>query len=534
MVSQTGLLDILIIVGALALMVGVGLWASGKNKDKSTANDYFLASGRLPWWMIGAAFVSTSVSSEQIVGTVGAAYKNGMGIANWELWSVPPYTILLFLFIPIYLKNKITTMPDLLLRRYGPLCANIYSWVMLFAYGTIFMVPILYGGSLAFSQLTGINFYIILWGIVLLVSLYTVKGGMIAVTWTDMIQCSMLVGGGALLFIIALNKIPGGWSAMVAASPERFHLYRPPGDPVAPFLAVIFGTLGVFVFYQAANQVMIQRVLGARTVWDGIMGIIFAGFINFFRPLVTCFLGFIVYHWINVMKMAEPLDNIDKTFPFAMSTFAPNWGLRGIILAGFLSAIMAAISGLANSTATLFSLDVYKKIINKDADDRRLIFVGRVAAFSVLVLAALMAPLVEHMGGIFRYFQTGVTYVATPFISVIFMGLLWKRTNYQAAVFGLIGGLIIQITVAVGMPLLGFEMHWLYFAFIAEILIIIGMIIVSLMTPPPPREQWEPFLWTPKVLSAYDDGIIRPWYQSIKLWYGIYATIWCGIYWWLW
>ncbi len=290
----------------------------------------------------------------------------------------------------------------------------------------------------------------------------------------------------------------------------------------------------MFVFYQAANQVMIQRVLGARTVWDGIMGVIFAGFINFFRPLVTCFLGFIVYHWLNVMKMGEPLDNVDKTFSFAMGTFAPSWGLRGIILAGFLSAIMAAISGLANSTATLFSLDVYKKIINKDADDRRLIFVGRVAAFSVLALAAFMAPLVEHMGGIFRYFQTGVTYVATPFISVVFMGLLWKRTNYQAAVFGLIGGLIIQISVAVGLPLLGVELHWLYYAFIAEVLIVIGMVIVSLLTPPPPREQWEPFLWTPRVLAAYDEGIVRPWYASIKLWYGLYAGIWCVIYWWLW
>jgi solute:Na+ symporter, SSS family len=533
-VSAAGVIDSVVVVTALTVMVGVGLFASHRHKGETSAHDYFLASGRLPWWMIGAAFVSTSVSSEQIVGTVGAAYKSGMGVANWEMWSIPCYTILLFLFIPIYLKNNVTTMPDLLGRRFNPLCANIYSWVMLFVYGTVFMVPILYGGSLAFSQLTGVNFYFVLWGVVILVAVYTVKGGMISVTWTDLVQCLMLVGGGTLLFFIALNKIPGGWQAMVEASPERFHLYRPPDDPTAPFLGILFGTLGVFVFYQAANQVMIQRVLGARTVWDGLMGIIFSGFINFLRPLVTCFLGFIVYHWIHVMKMAEPLDNIDKTFPFAMANFAPTWGLRGIILAGFLSAIMAAISGLANSTATLFSLDVYKKIINRNANDKTLVFVGRIASFTALAVAACLAPMVEKLGGVFKYFQTGVTYVSTPFIAVILMGLLWKRANSQGAVFGLIGGIVIQIFVALIFPWLGYTLHWLYIAFIAEILIICGIVVVSLWTPPPSREQWEPFLWTPKVLSSYDEGIIRPWYKSIKLWYGIYASIWVGLYWYFW
>lgn len=131
-------------------------------------------------------------------------------------------------------------------------------------------------------------------------------------------------------------------------------------------------------------------------------------------------------------------------------------------------------------------------------------------------------------------FQTGVTYVATPFISVVFMGLLWKRTTYQAAVFGLVGGLLIQIAVAVGLPFLGVQLHWLYFAFIAEVLIIIGMIIVSLLTPPPPREQWSRSCGRPPFCPPMMEGIVRPWYASIKLWYGTYAVLWLAIYWWLW
>ena len=134
-----------------------------------------------------------------------------------------------------------------------------------------------------------------LWGTVAIVGLYTVKGGLASVMWTDAVQCVMLLGGGITLFFVALARIPGGWNAMVLANPERFHLYHPPDDPIAPFPALICGSLGVFLFYQASNQVMIQRVLAARSTWDGLMGIIFAGFINFFRPLVTCFLGFIVY-----------------------------------------------------------------------------------------------------------------------------------------------------------------------------------------------------------------------------------------------
>ena len=268
-------IDITIILVSLLLVVGVGLWAS--RKQGRTARDYFLASGRLPWWIIGAAFVSTSVSSEQIVGTIGQAYQHGMGIANWEWWLLPVYSVLIVIFIPIYLRNKISTVPELLSRRFSSACGDIYSYIMLFAYIFVFLVPVLYGGSLTFASLTGWNFYYILWGMIALVAAYTVKGGLMSVVWTDALQCLMLIGGGLLLFFVSLHQVPGGWDAMVAANPERFHLYCPPDHEVAPFLGVLAGTIGLFVFYSAANQVMVQRVLGARSRWDGTMGIIFAG-----------------------------------------------------------------------------------------------------------------------------------------------------------------------------------------------------------------------------------------------------------------
>jgi SSS family solute:Na+ symporter len=548
-------LDFAIIAVSVILVVSVGLFASKRQKDKS-ARGYFLASGKLPWWIIGSAFVSTSVSSEQIVGTVGKACERGMGVANWEWWSLPVYLPLILIMLPVFLRNRVTTMPELLGRRFGSLCSDLYGWIMLVAYVFIFLVPVLYGGSLTFSAMTGLNFFVVLWAIVLFVALYTVKGGMISVMWTDALQCIMLLGGGILLFFVSLWKVPGGWNAMVAASPDRFHLYYPANDPVAPFLGMVVASVGLFLFYSAGNQVMIQRILAARSTWDGMIGVIFAGVINLFRPLVTCFLGLIVYHWIYVLHFGDPLAKCDDTFPFALSTLGSTWGLRGIVLMGFLAAVMSATSAQANSIATIFSLDLYRKFINPGADDRRTVMVGRIASFTALAGAACMAPAVEHLGGIFTYFQTSVTYLATPFISVILMGILWRRANYASAVFGLIGGFVITLAVAFGLPPLlnaiypdgptgwiaGYVfvesgkicVHWLYLGFIAQVIIMASMVVVALLTAPPDYEKTDAFVWRPRMVSQYDEGVKRPWYKSLWLWLGAYASVWFFLYWKFW
>ena len=178
----------------------------------------------MPWYLIGAAFVSTSVSSEQIVGTVGAAYKGGLGIANWEWWVLPTYLLMMIFFIPMYLRNKIMTVPELLNRRFGPACGNIYSFVILIGYVFVFLPPVIYGGSITLSELTGWKLEYVMAGIVLVTASYTLAGGLSAVMWTDAIQCVLLIGGGVIFYFVALDKIPGGWDAMVAAVPERFHL----------------------------------------------------------------------------------------------------------------------------------------------------------------------------------------------------------------------------------------------------------------------------------------------------------------------
>ena len=528
--------DVAVIAVSLGLTLGVGLWAGRRREE--TAQAYFLASGRLPWWIIGSAFVSTSVSSEQIVGTVGAAYAKGMAIANWEWFTLPMYAPLILFFVPVYLRSRVTTIPDFLNRRFGAPCGDLYSWVMLAAYTIVFLVPVVYSGALAVSSLTGWNFSLVAWAMVALVGAYAVKGGLASVMWTDALQCVMLVGGGVLLYLVALDHIPGGWTAMAAANPERFHLYRPAGDPDAPFLGLVCGAFGVFLFYSSTNQVMVQRILAARSVWDGMMGIIFAGFINFLRPLVTCFLGLIVYHWIDVLHRAPALERGDLAFPFALTTFATSYGLRGVILAGFLAAVMSTISALANSTATIFSLDVYRKFIRPDADERRLVFVGQMASLTALAFSAAACPLVGRMEGVFPYFQQGVTYLSIPFVSVFLMGVFWRRTTREAGIFGLAAGLV-AAAGAMGWAAYASEHkltgpHWLYIAFGAQAVVMAGMAIVSLATPPPAPAQWEPFVWRPSLLAGYGGEAPRPWWQGWRLWFGVYAAVWVGVYIYFW
>jgi len=525
-------LDIFIIVGITLFVVIIGLIAA-KKADR-TVKGYFLASGKMPWYLVGAAFVATTVSSEQIVGTMGATYKDGMGIANWTWWALPTYLLTMIFFIPMYLRNKIMTVPEFLKRRYGSACASIYSVVMTIGYILVFLPPILYGGSITVSELTGWDQYYVMVGIVVVTASYTLLGGLNSVMWTDAIQCVLFLGGGILFFWLALDHIPGGWSAMVEAAPERFHLYHPPSDPEAPFLGLIIASFGVFLFYQSSNQVMIQRILSAKSTWDGMVGIVFAGFIGIVLPVVTCLMGLVVYHWLDVIGRGESLlpNDYDKAFPLALETFAPS-GVKGIVLAGFFAAIMSSVSALSNSISTIFSLDIYRNFLRKNAGDRELITTGQLSGGVALLIASLIAPMVGTVG-LFKYFQIGVTYIATPFISVILLGIFWKRTSYAGAVAGLIGGVAIQVVLAIALPLLAIRLHWLYVGGISQVLTMLLIMIVSLYTAPPTADQVKSFVWRPSWLRTLDDGVRRPWYKRVAFWAALYALAWCYIYWRFW
>ena len=263
-------IDVVIILVSMAFVVGVGIVA-GRNRG-DTAHGYFLGGNRMPWWLIGTAFVATGISSEQMIGTVGITYDYGMGIANWEWFGLPAYTLVLLFFIPIYLRNKVATVPGFLADRFGPAVGTAYSCLLLFLYVFVYMAMVLYAGSLAFSRaFFGQEVFWWQTALVLLliavgVGAYTIHGGLTSVMWADLFQCILLMAGGITLFLVALHRIPGGWGAMVeganaAGVPERMHLYQSPGHPMAPFLGMLIAVFGAFTFYQVGNQAMVQRIL---------------------------------------------------------------------------------------------------------------------------------------------------------------------------------------------------------------------------------------------------------------------------------
>ncbi|HTN07347.1 sodium:solute symporter family transporter [Agriterribacter sp.] len=226
-------------------------------------------------------------------------------------------------------------------------------------------------------------------------------------------------------------------------------------------------------------------------------------------------------------------DSQDRAFSVVLELFAPS-GLKGVILAGFFVSVMSTVSALSNSIATIFSLDVYKKFIHKNARDRELIITGQVSGGAALLISSLVAPLVGNIG-LFKYFQTGVTYMATPFISVLLMDIFWRRTSYAGAIAGLMGGVFIQIALAVSLLTADIHLHWLYVGAIAQVLTMLLIMVVSLNTAPPRNEQVKPFLWRMSWISTLEVGAKkRPCWQSIKLWLVLYAIVWCYIYWRFW
>ncbi len=571
-------IDVVIIVVSMLFVIGVGAFAGRKRGD--TAHGYFLGGNRMPWWLIGTAFVATGISSEQMIGTVGITYDYGMGIGNWEWFGLPGYTLVLLFFIPIYLRNKVATVPGFLADRFGPAVGTAYSCLLLFLYVFIYMSMVLYAGSLAFSHaffgdsVTVWQTILVLLLIAVGVGAYTIHGGLTSVMWADLFQCILLMAGGITLFFVALHHIPPDpetgtrWGALIAGAnavrvPERMHLYQSPGHPKAPFLGMVIATFGAFTFYQVGNQSMIQRMLAARSTWDALMGLILAQFINFLRPLVTCFLGLVVWHWINVMHqnpemVSQLADKKDLAFNFALEHFG-TVGIRGIVLAGLIAAVMATLSGLVNSTSTMFSTDIYKKFIHKEASDSEMVRIGRTASFLALLIAACISPIVGVLGGVFNFFQTALTYIACPFMATVLMGILWKRVNYAAGLFGLIGGFFIEVILgilfsgyiapitvikdAAGLPItLQLDLahpyipylHFFYVGGIGEVIIIIGMVIVTLATNPPDYSKISRYIWSPQLLQTYDEGVRRPWYKQVKFWYGVMAAVWFSIYWYFW
>jgi solute:Na+ symporter, SSS family len=416
-------IDLACFLSYFVLVMIIGIITA--RKQRNTISGYFRGGNRLPFYAIGFSIVAAGISSEQFVGEVGYAYKLGMPVANWE-WSVfPALTLLLWIFIPLYFRNKVTTMPEYLEKRYGGQTRTLYACLLIASYVLVNFAVVFYTAGYALEMMWGIDKLTAVWGIAIITGLYTVYGGLTAVAWTSSFQCVLLMGGGIYVFFAGMAMINWDFQAILGTGAQA-HLITP-ADHEVPWTALASMMLTSHLWYYATNQYINQRCLAARNEWHAKMGIIVAMMLQVFLPLATTFPG-MVYRVIN-----PNLIDADAAYPMVVAAVVPT-GLRGLVAAAIVGAIMSTISGLVNSVSTLVTLDLFQRWKGKNWAEKDLVRIGRWSGGIALLIGALIAPIVMKWDNLFRYAQDIWAPMAAPIVIIFLAGALWKKANERGAV----------------------------------------------------------------------------------------------------
>ncbi|HMJ68394.1 MAG TPA: sodium/sugar symporter [Cyclobacteriaceae bacterium] len=473
-----------------------------KKKATTDSKDFFLAEGSLTWWAIGASLIASNISAEHFIGMSGSGFALGLAISTYEWMAAATLIIVAVVFIPYYLKNKIYTMPQFLAIRYNDGVATTMAVFWLFVYVLVNLTSILYLGALAISAISGFPFVYCIRGLVLFAIILTI-GGMKVIGYTDVIQVAVLIFGGLVTTWLALNLLSDrmgtgegifeGLSLLKTKADSHFHMIFDKGHPYymdLPGLSVLVGGMWINnLNYWGCNQYIIQRALGAdlKTARNGIL---FAAFLKLLIPVIAVLPGiamFVMYQeGMFSSEMADSMGNVrpDHAYPTLMNLLAP--GLKGLAFAALTAAIVASLAGKANSIATIFSLDIYKKFIDKKASERKQVIAGRIVIIVTLVFAGRLAPKLAALDQAYQFIQEYVGFISPGVLAIFLMGFFWKRTTSMAA----LAGTLLTIPVS---AILKFLPAWTDGAFpdypfldrmtITFLFIIVVMVIISLMKP---------------------------------------------------
>jgi solute:Na+ symporter, SSS family len=466
-------IDTVVFLIYFVVVATYGIWIYRRKKQKQeTSTDFFLAEGSLTWWAIGASLIASNISAEQFIGMSGSGFKLGLAISAYEWLAAASLIIVAVFFMPIYLKNRIFTMPQFLKTRYNETVALIMAIFWLFLYVTVNLTSILYLGALAIDNLTGHNnFHLIMIGLAVFALIITL-GGMKVIGYTDVIQVAVLIIGGFVTSYIALvlvaenlgygKDVLAGFNALMERAPEHFDMIfdKPSGDASKekvsnyldlPGIAMLMGGMWIAnLNYWGCNQYITQRALGAD-LKTARTGILFAAFLKLLMPLIVVLPGIAAYvlHKNGGLQQ-EMLTNGEFRADNAYSAilgFLPT-GLKGLSVAALTAAIVASLAGKANSISTIYTLDIYKKYIKKDAPDKKLVWIGRLTVIVALVIAIIVnwrdALGIGGEGG-FIFIQKYTGYISPAIFAVFLLGFFWKRTTSKAAISGILGGVALMV-----------------------------------------------------------------------------------------
>ena len=457
--------DYLVFILYAVIILGVGLWVSRDKKGhQKNAEDYFLAGKSLPWWAIGASLIAANISAEQFIGMSGSGFASGLAIASYEWMAAITLIIVGKYFLPIFIEKGLYTIPEFVEKRYSTNLKTILAvfWIALYVF--VNLTSVLYLGALALHTIMGIKLIYGVTGLALFAAAYSLYGGLSAVAWTDVIQVVFLVLGGLVTTYLALNTVSDGQGVISGlkivyeAVPERFAMILDKSNPEyknLPGLSVLIGGLWVAnLYYWGFNQYIIQRTLAAKSLRESQKGILLAAFLKLLIPLIVVIPGIAAYVMVNdlatmnrlgetALKNLPSLEQADKAYPWLLQ-FLPT-GLKGIAFAALTAAIVSSLASMLNSTSTIFTMDIYKPYINQNASDKATVSTGRLTAGIALIIAVIIAPLLDGLDQAFQYIQEYTGIVSPGILAVFILGLFWKKATNRGAIIGALASIPIAM-----------------------------------------------------------------------------------------
>ena len=448
-------IDYAIFAAYAVMILGIGLWVS--RKGEKTSEDYFLASKSLPWWAIGASLIAANISAEQFIGMSGSGFAGGLAIASYEWMAAITLLIVGKYFLPVFIEKGIYTIPEFVEKRYSTQLKTILAvfWIALYIF--VNLSSVLYLGALALQTIMGIPLMTGVIGLALFAVAYSLYGGLSAVAWTDVIQVVFLVLGGLFTTYLALNTLSGdtgivaGFNQLLDAVPERFHMILDKSNPEyqnLPGIWVLIGGLWVAnLYYWGFNQYIIQRTLAAKSLAEAQKGIALAAFLKLIIPFIVVIPGIAAYVMTTDPAIMErlgvaaqenlpSLEQADKAYPWLLHLLPA--GFKGVAFAALAAAIVSSLASMLNSTSTIFTMDIYKEYINKNASEGKLVNVGRLSAVGALIIACIMAPLLGGIDQAFQFIQEYTGVVSPGILAVFISGLFIKKATNNAAIWGVL------------------------------------------------------------------------------------------------
>ena len=455
-------LDLTIFIGYCLLIILMGYFVSREKKGHiKDSNDYFLASKALPWWAVGASLIASNISAEQFIGMSGSGFALGLAISTYEWMAAATLIIVAIFFLPIYLKEGISTMPQFLLKRYDSRVRTTMAIFWLLVYVFVNLTSVLYLGALSLDTILGIPLGYGIAGLAVFAMLYSIYGGLKAVAWTDVVQVFFLVAGGLATTYLALSivgegDVISGFTSLVREAPSHFKMIIKEGEMMIPDgaggtrdayldlpgISVLIGGMWVInLNYWGFNQYITQRALAAKSLNEAQKGMVFAGFLKLLMPLIVVIPGIAAYVIVRdgidtsfIQSMTDPEAGIiksDRAYPTLLQLLPS--GLKGLAFAALTAAIVSSLASMANSTSTIFTLDIYKNFFDTKASEVKQVRVGRITAVVAFFVAALVAPALRELDQAFQYIQEYTGFISPGVFAIFMFGFFWKKTTSNAA-----------------------------------------------------------------------------------------------------